>query len=519
MLRRLQGPIVSALLASAIVSGCDLFSGTSPKSRGVGDLTPDRLTAESQPGWVNGGEHPRYPSQRYLRGVGASPIKDSEAEARQNADDVARGEIALYLRSEVQREVTSRTREQGRVTADGADSVVELELNDLTRVVGSETLEGAEIVDRYRSPTGLTVYSFAAMDRAVAARNIAARVERMRQEAEAQLALARELQASGQRARTFGTLLGAYDLFLQAQVADSAHRVLVGKPAPTELPDRAAELRGQLEAFRVDLHVEVAQGQGQRAAPGTPLLEPIVLRATLRDGGKAVPVRGVTFSLRPAVPGAAELSAQTVVTDEKGEASFTVPVVHPGDKEASVIIASLDAARIGSFEVPDVRIQYSVPTRDTLRVLVVVDEIALGRASPSPVVALGIQDALRTAGFPVVSADGYVAELGRDKLLYGRLEDLRPVLGADVDILLRGRAEARRGDRSFGNLPTSRSSAKLQALDLVSGRALSAFETRDAIEARPNLEDAAQRSLEILSGDAGKEVVARLRKVLKGPAS
>jgi len=503
---------------SAIVSACNGVGVPNARTPlGSRDALANQLVS-SAPAWVQGGEHPRYPSQRYLRGVGASAIQDSEAEARRAADEAARGEVALTLRAEVEREVVSVQRERGRVDSAGARSVLELDVQDLTRVVGSDILEGVEIVDRYRSATERSAYSLAAMDRGVAARSVAARVEAKRREAEAQLELARRFIAEGKRAQTLGTLLSAYDLILQAQVADSAHRVLVGKPAPSEIPDRAAEVRAQLEEFRLDLEFEVVSGQDQRALPGTPLTTPIVLRVALRDGSARVPVPGVTFSLRPSRPGAAELSANTVITDSNGEARFTVPVVYPVEETANAIIASLDAARIGSFEVPDVLVRFTVGTRDTLRILVVIEEVALGKPVASPVVALGIQDALRQAGIPVVSADGPVARLGRDKLLHGRLEDLREALAGEVDILLRGKAEARRIG-SFGSQTMAQSTAKLQALDLTSGRALSAFESKPSKESRESVEHAALLTLQDLSRRAGAEVVQRLERVLRGNAS
>jgi hypothetical protein len=467
------------------------------------------------PGWVEGGTHSGYDPRRYLYGVGFAATTGEEAEYRRSADEDARGKIALTLRSDIEKTITSLQSESGRATNAGAQSDVRVEFRDLTKVVGRATLDGAEVVARHINPETGTAYSLAVMDRGVAAKNAAARVLAAREQAVSQLELAGRMSARGERASSLGVLLAAYESCLEAQIGDGAHRVLVGKAADVELPDRTSEVRRALEEFRVALRIEVVRGQDQKGAVGAALPQPVVLRAVLVDGEKTISVPGVSFSLRSEDPKAVKLSADHIVTNSEGEASFQVLLAESTGKAAHAILASLDAARMGSFEIPDVRVRYTVPTTDTLRVLVVIDERSLGREVDSSSVAIGIEDALSDAGIQIVSSSRFVDRIGKDRLLTGSVETLSASLAGDVDFIVRGRAEARESQSGL-SLPSARATAKIQGLDLVSGQSVLSFEPKPVPEARSSREKAAEIALQLIGKDTGKEVARRLKKILAG---
>ena len=69
----------------------------------------------------------------------------------------------------VQSDITSHETGREVFRKDEATGEYTVTLEDVTRIVGSETLDGAKIVDRYTNQHGKVVFSFAAMDRAVAA--------------------------------------------------------------------------------------------------------------------------------------------------------------------------------------------------------------------------------------------------------------------------------------------------------------------------------------------------------------
>ena len=489
---------LSAAAALGVLTSLVASCGSAPTHPENG-LVPGQQAA---PSWTTDGRHPAYPEAAFLSAVGVADLADGVAESRNAADERARSGIVQTLRSRVQSAIELRSRSR--------NGVADVSVDELTTVVGAATLEGSEVVARYEDPVRGTFYSLAVVNRAVAARNLSVQVDEQITEANRVLdeALARD------RARSFDQLMTSYGLFGKARLGQGTYRVLTGREF-REVDDRGTQVRAQLEELFSDLAFEILSGQDQDASPGAPLPEQVVLRLVLRDGGPSRPVPGVRLRFEPEREGSVELASETARTNSRGEARLRVPLVRSTGEELGRIRIVVDEGDSG-LRAPSTELRYTLPTRDTLDILIVLEESLLGRKQPASTMAVALQDRLRRAGFPVVDAGPLMARIGERRLLSASRRELEQLLGSKVDVVLRGRVEASQGGRVLGGLHAASARASLTGLDLRSGRVLAAIHAGPTPEAHSRLEEAARRAVQRLERSLAEGIEERLEKVLRG---
>jgi hypothetical protein len=482
---------------------------------------PATLPEAPAPTWIQDGNHPIYPKAAYLTAVGVSDRGDSPAKTREEADQRARRELVLSLQAKVRAKVQVETKTQGRVRDGGVpSSLLDVNVNEFTEVLGEGTLEGAKIVDHYEDPRTGAIYALAALDRELGARGLCRKIEESMAEADRAMTQADGARSDGASRPQIEiqSLLAAFREHLKAALARETHGIIAGREIPGPLAGslgKRSDLKSRLERLLGELQIEVVEGQGQQGALGEALPRAVILRSSLKGG---LPVPGMSLRLRPESPSAVELSADRLVTGEDGKATLTLPLVKATGKEVNRIEVTLDLGEAGDLPAPTAFVEYHLPTRETLKVLVLLEEIQLGRSvDPSPL-GQSLMAAVQKAGFPVVDPGAVLREGEERKLLQGDHPQVKEVLAGKVAVLLRGKAEATAGGTLLG-LPSTRASAALEGLDVQSGRAIVSLSLGPTVEAHQKPQEAARRSLKLLEKDLCRGVLERLEKLVGSPSS
>lgn len=128
---------------------------------------------EGAPEWVKTREHPNFPPDQYLLGIGAASRYEAGAEAIQAATADSRGDIAQQIVSRVQQEITARTEEE---TGGGASTFRE-DVVQKTEVRTALELNNARVADQWTGP--MSVYVLSAVHRERAATRLEEEIRRL----------------------------------------------------------------------------------------------------------------------------------------------------------------------------------------------------------------------------------------------------------------------------------------------------------------------------------------------------
>lgn len=501
-------------LVLAAVAGLALLSGGCKDSPapgpGPGPMPPG--PAEARPPWVDAVSHPRFPDSRYLLAVGSASPGDSDTDSRTAADTDARASLVRIIQSKVATDQVAAKAMDIVVDALGKASGAEsTEYQELTHIYSEGFLFGSKVVERYVARSSGTHYSLAVLERSVAAREFAVKIQDRLSQAEDRTAA---LAGRTSRVGALAPLVDACRLYRDAAVLRSTHRVLVGKDVDPER-DLLSKVTGDLKRLLEDLRLEVVSGQGQSGSPGAALPEPVVVRVTLQEAGGARPVPSVRLTLAPQHPEEITLSARTLETDESGRAAFRVPLVRATGSPTEAIRVAVDVPDVAE-RLPDrsLAVSFSIPTRETLKILVLTEEANLGRAIRPPILAVSLQDALRKDGYPIVNPALVVTGGNAARLRTAEPETLRRTLGDRVDVVLRGRAWTEEAGQILG-MPGARSHAEIEGIYLRSGQTVVSVE-KSAAEAHANRETAGRRALRGVADDVTPEVRSALKRILAG---
>ncbi|MEM7230715.1 MAG: hypothetical protein AAF517_00985 [Planctomycetota bacterium] len=501
------------LCSCGCLTGGGGFGTGNGRSGNGGGVIPNGLTGpgakKPKPSWID--SPPRDRSTIF--GIGVAAIDKSKSEAQRTADEFARQEIAVTIRAEVNGMSQSSSTVRGRIVGEDATATIDVENVNFVEVVGKGTLAGAEIVKRYDD--GVSIYSLAAMNRVGAARAIADRIKTLRNEAEPMLKRGKDPGTPPNLA--IDSLLRAFELYSQADLADATHITLVGKEA-NPATDLRAEAAAALSSMISNVSIEIERGQNQVVTPGSALPEKIVVRVQYSKGGSTTPVPHVRLGLEAQNPKAVEISHEMVTTGTDGRATFRVPSVTSTGKVGNHISVSFLAEQVGLRKLPKARVNYRLRTKETVRILVILKEINAdgsevkpGRAAPRLI------GAIEGKGYQVVAEDKFLRSPGLDSLLSDSIGALQKAIGGDVDIIVRGKATAVESN-AFKRTKAAKSSARIQAIDLSTGRIIGTKPPSDIyLQGSTNsLKDAGAKSLEMLGDGYGKAVVNDLNRALAG---
>ena len=266
------------------------------------------MLVSAQPDWVtNLGESAGYPPSRFFTGFGQSE------ESQEGADDRARGELSMQIRTDVYTEVEDRL----------SDEVSKSSV--FTRCVSDLTLEGISI-KRHRE--GGTYYALAVLNRSEAGGLLRGKIEDHD-------ASAREYysQAQGYEAdRVYDLALRNYFLAEEARTnamsVEMIHRVVRvdTRTAGEERQEGPTipELESRIERIVSRMRLSPASGDGQSIGYGVEP-EPVCARLTVGEGETADPVGGISVAF--SVESGTGKVEDVVSTDQRGRAC--TPVYDP----------------------------------------------------------------------------------------------------------------------------------------------------------------------------------------------
>lgn len=155
---------------------------------------PSTLHARRAPDWISGTSG-KYPAPRYFIGVGAvSMEKGGKNQQPEWAGDKARAEIAKTLRTEVSVEERAERTIESERKGRGREIKGTSRLVDVITASASEILEGAEIKEYHRDKKAKMLYALAVLDRHQAARRLAGKAARIKEDLLAEVLAAEGLE-------------------------------------------------------------------------------------------------------------------------------------------------------------------------------------------------------------------------------------------------------------------------------------------------------------------------------------
>ncbi len=198
----------------------DLDQESGPQS----DAKAPALLRE-RPTWLDSGADPRFPATGFLTGVGTAPLTRDTSGDFQKADAQARAELAKSIRVKVQ----SSCYDSIQAVSSGQKAT---QTSQLAWSTGSQVdmeLAGVRIVERYRD--GKQACSLAVLDRDVAARLLAERMEMLAAEVDAGFEIGSKALAASQAVDGLQCLEKSRQAFVAYAVA-KAERTVVAPEAP-----------------------------------------------------------------------------------------------------------------------------------------------------------------------------------------------------------------------------------------------------------------------------------------------
>ena len=266
------------------------------------------VLASERPDWVTGlGGSAQYPTSLFLTGFGQSE------ESQESADDRARGDLAMGIRTTVYSEVVDSLSDEVSKTS------------VFTRCVSDLTLEGVA-VKRYAKKR--TYYALAVLERSSAGELLEGRIEDHHTSAQKYHEQARGHEADRMYDLALRNYLLAEEAYTRAMSMEMIHQVVsIEKGTLSEEADRTPilpELQTRIEQIVSRMRLSAVSGDGQSIGYGVEP-EPVCARLTVVEGDTAYPVGGipVSFSLESGT-GKVE---DRVDTDQRGRAC--TPVYDP----------------------------------------------------------------------------------------------------------------------------------------------------------------------------------------------
>lgn len=298
----------------------------------------------------------------------------------------------------------------------------------------------------------------------------------MEQRQAASTAEARTRLRQGEQERRQGEVMRALKAYAQAlELGREADQ----RGVVQEALDRIATLAQSLR-------IEIRSGDGQKVEGGGALVEPLVVRVITQREGEEIPAAGIPVKF--VFEGRLSEPDLKVSTDLQGIArlpiaSFRMPLP-PGlhrvaaDLDWEALLPDpqgSDGGRLARVRSGVSHALFTVkifPFPRFSRILILISEENIGQERPESILAQTLSEHLLQAGFRVI-ADHEIGKSNQERLLdalaAGGSWPVRPELYGDVDLVVAGRALARKGSDNLGLALSSHADAFIRAIELSSG--------------------------------------------------
>ena len=266
--------VVAFLLIFALGAGC---SGSVKMAHEKADEVASKVSrvgetrSPKSPDWVQGKGHPRFPQARYLVGVGVSEINWVSANASAQSNLAKTLKVKIY----------SKSTDHFSTTQQYVESVIKTEVDTI--------LEGVEIKDGWEDQTRNIYYSFAVLDRNLAAATIRSQIG----EIESRLP---KLISEGKKNEAAGDLMGALSHYFSGYRSSSplaplksAYRVITRLDSPGTSSLGTGDFAFRIDDVVQNLTLSYISGDRQVVKSMGELPEPLVLKVDF----KGKPVKGI----------------------------------------------------------------------------------------------------------------------------------------------------------------------------------------------------------------------------------
>ena len=478
-----------------------------------GQKTDATGLAPGAPSWVSTGRAPTYPASHYLVGVGLSEPALMPDEALERAKASALAEIAHQIETRVVSEIRSQSRDVSRDDHHTQRIVTETD----TILQSRQVVGGLAELEKYFDRSSGTGAVLAVVSRARLADRFLGDATRAQKEALAHLAEWEQGGATGDPATGLKLLVQARHA-LSSALAEAVRARAVGLADETparvkalkldELWNRVARNFDQMAGA---IRVEVASGNAQRVGLSGNAPAPVTVKFVTTAGRPVAGFPVIVYCMRDAE----KVVLHRDTTDREGTITFSLKGLRVTGVASNTAEVALDFAAVAehvTLPPPSARITYTLPTRASTRVAVVIQE-SIDRAphEPSRVAAM-LREHLAGLGFQVVSPTlpAPAATLVRETT-----EALIHTFQPACDYLIAGVVETGLSSET-GGLVFYKCQAEVRALELASGGIVSVVVPREETKAGGRkgqkaqvAEDSLDRAAAVLAKTLGQKFAAR----------
>ena len=318
--------IIAGCVLVTLVSGCAGGIGGMFKKDEVNVLPVAKPLVVTPPGWVLGREHPKYPLSQYIVGVGSSD------EGLTKAKESSRLELAKSIKVKIE----SRMEDYSSTERTSIQSRIITEVNTI--------LEGVEFKDGWYDSSKKIYYSFAALNRTLAASGIKSRIKETESLLEKHLRQGNEAEEKGDVVRALFNYLNGYHKTTGLPSLRSSLRVITRETQP-EQPWGVQDISkntflGKINGITQNLRLNVISGDNQVVKTYKGISKPLVAEVFLDKSGRKIPLSNIPVLFR-FEKGEGQLESERV-SDTNGRVQTTIHKIDNFDRKHHVIAAKLN---------------------------------------------------------------------------------------------------------------------------------------------------------------------------------
>ena len=475
--------------------------------------------AQTAPSWIDTGGMDRFPSDRFITGVGSADIKYSDTAAAQaEADSKSIAQVAKQIEVVIQQISSSFERE----TSSGiGDTLNQRDIWEKTAAYVKIKVEGVRIESRYHDKKHDRVVSLAVLDRMEQGKKISNEINALKSNA---AVMTMEAEKSMQSLQKVHRSVVAYGLAIKKLILAVRKNQYLGIIAPQmihrDISGTLARLQADVTKLMSQFSFEILDGDNQKGVVGGNLPQPLRLKVLYNN--QPVPSIPVMFAF---VQGSGNVDPYTR-SDQHGQVSSTAgnlgPTgekinkirvtinIYPSDpniqKELSAIIAPVYA-----------QFTYELPPVEEIRVAVMISEYNLGYEQRESFLRNHVIQSLGRSKLQIIKEIPREYQLEAYDLTGGPgLAPKLKKLSKIADLAVVGEARATLPDtRSGSALIIAKARAVIKIFDLSSNTELGNVDVSTK-GAGPDRDEAGRRTLKKLSNAAGKAVEKEIQRALFG---
>lgn len=475
--------------------------------------------AQAAPSWIDTSGIDRFPSDRFITGVGSADVKYSDTAAAQaEADSKSIAQVAKQIEVVIQQLSSSFERE---ASSSAGETLSQRDIWEKTAAYVKIKVEGVRIESRYHDKKHDRILSLAVLDRMAQGKKISDEITALKSNA---AVMAMEAEKSRQSLQKVHRSVAAYGLAIKKLILAVRKNQYLGIIAPRmihrDISSTLARLQADVTNLMSQFSLEILGGDNQKGIVGGNLLQPLQLKVFYNN--QPVPSVPIMFAF---VQGSGNVDPYTR-SNQNGLVSSTVgnlgPTgkkinkirvyinVYPSDpnmqKELSAIIAPVYA-----------QFTYELPPIEEIRVAVLIREYNLGYEQRESFLKNHVVQSLGRSKLQIIKEIPQEYRLEAYDMTGGPgLAPKLKKLSEIADLAVVGEARATLLDTSSGStLIIAKARAVIKIFDLASNTELGNVDISTK-GAGPDRDEAGRRTLKKLSASAGKAVDREIQRTLFG---